>query len=255
MKNNKKDTKRLRRKRLPLGDIKLRPETFQFREFEIIESHVFDLGQTLKSGRELDPMLVWDSGKDGYIVIDGHHRYKAYRRCKPSAKISVRVFSGTEEEAVLLALEDNAKARLPMTAQEKSNAAWRLVSAGYGYSKADICIATGISDGTVAKMRRTRRVLIEKGEGLPKTWWQALQAMKGYEQEAISDDRRAEIIEERARALDAEIGPALGREAEIQIEAVSLVLEKRLGSKIYFLADQWSGEEGEWSEVDDDLPF
>uniref|UniRef100_UPI003899B579 ParB/RepB/Spo0J family partition protein n=1 Tax=Profundibacter amoris TaxID=2171755 RepID=UPI003899B579 len=125
--------------------MKLRPETFQFREFQTIESHVFELGQTLKSGRELDPMLVWDRGKDGYIIIDGHHRYETYRICKLSAKISVRVFSGTEEEAVLLALEDNAKVRLPMTAQEKSNAAWRLVCSDYDFSKADICIATGIS--------------------------------------------------------------------------------------------------------------
>jgi len=156
--------------------------------------------------------------------------------------------SGTEEEAVLLALEDNAKARLPMTAQEKSNAAWRLVRVGYGYSKADICIATGISDGTVAKMRRTRRVLIEEGADLPETWWQAMQAAKGYTQEDTTDDMRDEIIEERARALDAEIGPALGRMAEIQIEAVICVLERRLGSKTRILADWWSEEE-------DDLPF
>ena len=243
LKNNDKRAKRLRKTKLFVGDIKTDPETFQFRDFEITESHVYDLGKTLKEGRELDPMLVWDSGGGGYVVIDGHHRHAAYCRHKPRAKITVEVFAGTKEEAVELALEDNGKARLPMTQQEKSNAAWQLVCRGYGFSRAQISKLTGLSTGTVSTMRKTMKALIAEKQELPRTWRQAMWALKSYEQEDVPDDWWEARIEERARKLDDEIGPALGRMAEIQIEAVIRVMERRLGNKTKILADWWSEED------------
>jgi len=252
MKNKDKISKRLRKMQLSVGDIKTDPETFQFRDFETTESHVDDLGKTLKAGRKLPPILVWDSGDGGYIVIDGHHRLEAFCRYKPSGKIAVSVFTGTKADARLLACEDNAKARLPMTHQEKSNAAWRLVCSDGDYSKADICRVTGISDSTVAKMRRTKRALTEKEQELPRTWLRALQTLKSYEQEAMTDDMWDEITKEKAKELYDRVGGDIARMTKSYPKAVYLMLEKAMGERGLDELVEWHGpQEGGWEDLED----
>jgi hypothetical protein len=62
-------------------------------------------------------------------------------------------FVGPLNAAVEASIAANSKMKLPMTLQEKLNAAWRLVRLG-GFSKAQIVRSSGISDGQVGKMRR-----------------------------------------------------------------------------------------------------
>ena len=255
LKSNDKKAKRLHKMKLSVGDIKTDPETFQFRDFETTESHVDDLGKALKAGRKLPPILVWNSGDGDYIVIDGHHRLEAHCRYKPNDKIAVEIFTGTKAEARLLACEENAKARLPMTHQERSNAAWRLVCSDGGYSKAETCRVTGISDSTVSKMRRTKTALTEKEQELPRTWLQALQAVKGYEQEAMTDDTWNEITKEKANELYDRVGGEIARMAKRYPKAVYLMLEKAMGDRGLDELVEWHGPpEGGWEGLED-YPF
>lgn len=237
--------------RLPLHLLKTEPETYQFRSFEVTEDHVRCLTDALKAGNELDPMTVWKRRDGDYVVVDGHHRHEAYRRIDCVKAIPVRVHECGETEALLLALKDNTKTKLPMTKQERDNAAWRLTCSELKVSKAATVKATGVSDGTIAKMRRTLKTLREQGDEVPHTWWQALQALKRQSQEEWDEDMQRQMIEARAKQLDDAIGPQLGKMGRIQWEAVAIVLERRLNAHtLSYLVDELRSE-----DVEEDTPF
>ena len=197
------------------------------------------------------PLTVWKRGEDDFVVVDGHHRHAAYTSLKYQKRIPVVVHDCSEAEAILLALDENTKTKLPMTKTERDNAAWRLVCSEYGLSKAQTVKATGVSDGTVAKMRRIRKKLDDEDIVLPDTWWLAMRAANGIESVAIDDDMREQIIEARANALDDAIGKELGQMAKRQIEAVARVLERSLSKQtLTYLIDDLRQDDDE-----DDLPF
>lgn len=154
MTNEKQGVSRPKRMRLPLSKLKTEPDTFQFREFETVEDHVRSLTEAIRAGNELDPMTVWKRGEGDYVVVDGHHRHAAYTAAGYAKAIPVVVHEGSETDAVLLALNENTKTKLPMTKTERDNAAWRLICSDHKLSRAQTVKATGVSDGTVAKMRR-----------------------------------------------------------------------------------------------------
>ena len=230
---------------MPLKDLWTRPEVFQYRDKEVENHHVEDIASVIKLKRTVDPLDVWKDPSNGaLVVIDGHHRLAAYKRAGVTRQIPVVIFEGPETAARLHALSENAKARLPMTATEKNNAAWRLVclTADDGksiYSKADVTKHTGASDGTVGNMRRTRRKLLKADEWLPETWKAALAQLKGQEQEELSDEDWNAIIRERAQRLDDKVGKEIGHMGDLQIDAVALMLEKRLGGKTEILGERW----------------
>lgn len=163
---------------LPLSSLRTQPYKFQFREQETIEAHVQDLVAALKVGDTLDPMTVWQRTDDDYVVVDGHHRLEAYRRFDFSEDVPVTLHQCPEADAILLALAENTKTKLPMTKTERENAAWRIVCSDHGLSKAQTVKATGISDGTVSKMRRTLKLLQDEDLQVPDTWWQAMREVK-----------------------------------------------------------------------------
>ncbi|OOY19579.1 hypothetical protein BMI86_13135 [Thioclava sp. DLFJ5-1] len=232
--------------RLPLGKLKVEPETFQFREFETTEDHVRNLTAAIIAGNELDPMTVWKRGEGDFVVVDGHHRHAAYEDAGYAKAVPVVVHECGEADAMLLALSENTKTKLPMTKTERDNAAWRLVCSEHQLSKAQTVKATGVSDGTVAKMRRTRNALDEQELGLPETWWMAMRAVKGIEQQEWDEDMQAQVIEARANALDDAIGKELGRMGRRQWEAVAVVLERRLNRQVLsYLVDELRNDDEE----------
>ncbi|WP_420325315.1 ParB/RepB/Spo0J family partition protein [Mameliella sp.] len=245
-----------------MSEITCRPEVFQYRHCETDDYHVRSLSEIPASGQALDPIAVWPDPDTGeLIVIDGHHRRVAYMRARWTRKIPVIVHHCSLEEARLLALKENGKTRLPLTQQERSDAAWRLVCCGPGtYSKRDTAQVTGISERTVATMRRVYRDLLtvhETGDLLPSNWQAALMAANGREgvgqREYTQEDREA-MIEEKTRQLDDQIGKALGFMAQHQIEAAAQVVAKRLGRQgLRFLIEEHLGELGladEYPELD-----
>lgn len=255
MNKNKQELKAPKVTQVRLAAITTETETFQFRDEDLQEAHAAELRSYLRPGEPLDALTLWCNPEtSALIVIDGHHRLEAYRHFGWRGKVPARVYSCSLAEARKLALKENAKTRLPMTTQERKNAVWRL-SCDYDgdvpvYSKSEIVALRLASDGLVAKMRRTRQQLIEAGEALPETWLEAMEMLKGVEQTNDNWDPD-EWVQAKADALDSQIGKVIGFEGERCLDAVRLVLEKRLGHRVEALADYWTPDQDD----DDALPF
>lgn len=106
----------------------------------------------------LDPVTVWWGG-DRWFVIDGHHRIEAYQRVGIRAAVPVTIFVGNLDHAMAHSAASNSKDKLPMSLNDKMNAAWRLVVLTR-LKKAEIMAATGASKGTVDNMRKTKAKLL-----------------------------------------------------------------------------------------------
>lgn len=243
---------------MSLTDIEMRPEVFQFRHVEVDERHVDDLAGVLKCGNALDPLTLWrDPTSQRLVVVDGHHRVAAYKQAGWQKKVPVVVYSCSLEEARLLALQENGKTRLPLTNEERMDAAWSLVCLDCpSYSKRTIVENTGVSDGTVAKMRRTHKELLgpERDGILPDHWWQALAMLKGAEDREYTEDDRQAMIDAKAAQLDDKIGKALGHMAAHQIEAACAVVRGRLGRQGMRVLFELYADDIDLM-IDDDMPF
>ncbi len=139
-----------------LEEIETDEDAFQWRQgFNIEESrrHVEELKRALRDRqRPFTPILVLRRAL-GFVVVDGHHRLQAYKEASWDGPVPVEIFQGTPKEAELEALKRNIEDKLPMTQQDKLEAAWRLVLAG-GFSKARINELTTVSNGTIGNMRK-----------------------------------------------------------------------------------------------------
>lgn len=148
-------------------------DTFHPREGGINESHVRALQDVLEQGKHLDPIEVWEDPLTGSLTVaDGHHRLEAYRRHNPAQRLSVRVYSCEKAQALLIPIRENGKTRLSLTYDERANWAWRLTVEGVG-SKREVAASCGVSERTVAHMRKLRAELTEAGELLPDRWREA----------------------------------------------------------------------------------
>ena len=247
MKPQEQRLTRKKKTQVRLSDLCTRPDVFQYRDNEVENYHVEAMVDVIKQQGTVDPVDVWEDPSNGeLVVIDGHHRYAAFHRVATSSniKIPVVLWEGTEDAARLHALRENTKARLQMTPSERANAAWRLVCRKTDegkpvYSKAEIVNVTGVADRTVANMRRTLKRLESEDEPIPETWKGALAQLNGIELGELTDEDREEIIEQRAQRLDEKVGKDIAQMADIQIEAVQRMLERRLGSKTDTLAEWW----------------
>ena len=151
-------------KKLKLKDIEIISSLFQHRSKNEAPSrrHVAELIRALKSsqGEPLDSLTVYWVG-DAWALLDGHHRYNAYKEHEYSKAVPVNVFNGSFEEAITVGLQDNIKDKLPMGSSEKSNAAWRLV-VGTNLSISKIKAASTRSKQTIIDMRKIKNALLEK---------------------------------------------------------------------------------------------
>lgn len=173
---------------LDLNELEKDPDRFQFRH-GLDERHVGVLRRALKSGDPLDPMLVWTS-KEGSFVIDGHHRLEAYSREGWRKGLRVEFFQGSSEDAAREALRRNAKDKLPLTSNEKADAAWKL-TATTKLSVRVIAKEAGVSVGTVQNMKNAAKALAKRGEDPAgyTSWHEARKASKGELGEtAVTDD-------------------------------------------------------------------
>lgn len=165
--------------KLPLDSLEILPELYQSRtgyedEHGIVDRHhVAKLVAALKASRrvELDPIKVLRIGTRN-IVVDGHHRLKAYRNAKRQG-IPVEWALGSPKYALLAAGAENKKISLPLTSLDRSQRAWTLVALEAGYSKRQIHEGTGASESTIASMRKRLKELQDAGEEIPDTWREA----------------------------------------------------------------------------------
>ena len=115
---------------LLLSEIERSDAVFQHRLTSewVSHRHIQELLKSLKNtkGSPFDPLTVFWIG-DGWMLIDGHHRYEAYLQFNFRFSVPVKAFKGTLDEARGEALKANNRDKLPMSASEKSNATWRLI--------------------------------------------------------------------------------------------------------------------------------
>jgi hypothetical protein len=224
-------------RRLPLKVVYVEERVFQQRADELVifsdsQRHIDTLAAILKanSKAELEPLTVWWSGAR-WIVIDGHHRLKAYQQVHNDPKVRravkavpVEAFNGTLKQSILRSAEGNTKDKLPMSKDEKSDFAWRMVcetsSAGEveAYSKVELATAAAISERTIANMRRVRKdlerkdALNELDDWMPEgglgelSWMEALCVSKG---ETVAKDA-LEWLDAEAERWAKKMADALG---------------------------------------------
>jgi hypothetical protein len=211
---------------LPQTDLQVANQVFQWRLFDselgAEESHIKELVRVLEASEQpLDPILVTAIGARFYVV-DGHHRLLAYRTADWKPSVPVEHYEGTVEEARAEALRLNIKNKLPMTKQDKFEAAWRLVKEGnQRYSKSRIVQMTTVSDGTVATMRR-----ILKDYPLSKdvSWREAQRHQWGQEQVRHTYDEWAqEMAKKMAKQIAHNVGPNLTMRPDITALALEML--------------------------------
>ena len=144
-------------------EVAFQPRTFVENDYEY-EQHLRALTEALKrkprGSQWLDPVLVKEIDQH-WVCIDGHHRLDAYAEANID-RVQVEIFEGTVNEAVVLAGEENNKAKRNLSPKDRLEYAWRLTAAEIG-SKREVVTRSGTSDGTVSRMRRIRRKLEELG--------------------------------------------------------------------------------------------
>lgn len=86
-------------------------------------------------------------------VIDGAHRVAA-ARIKGLTHIDACFFDGAEHEAFLLSVQENVTHGLPLSLPDRRAAAVRILAANPAWSDRSISSVTGLSDKTIAGIRR-----------------------------------------------------------------------------------------------------
>lgn len=86
-------------------------------------------------------------------VIDGMHRVRA-AMLRGAAHVAAILFEGTEDDAFLLALQLNVAHGLPLSRADRVAAAVRIMCSNPRWSDRAIAGAAGLSDKTVASIRR-----------------------------------------------------------------------------------------------------
>jgi uncharacterized protein YerC len=87
-------------------------------------------------------------------VIDGMHRLRA-AALRGREHIDVEFFEGDEEDAFVLAVELNARHGLPLSHADRAAAVARIINSHRQWSDRAIASVTGVSDKTVASIRRS----------------------------------------------------------------------------------------------------
>lgn len=100
----------------------------------------------------LPPILV---RRESMQVVDGMHRLRA-AALRKQERIEVRFFDGNETAAFIAAVEANVKHGLPLTLADREAAAVRIISVCPTYSNRAVAAIVGLSDKTVAAIRRRR---------------------------------------------------------------------------------------------------
>jgi hypothetical protein len=218
--------------KLKRGNICVAEKVFQWRtpQYNMIPSddHIFELAKATQSTGALEPILVFPV-EDKYYVMDGHHRLAAYITAGWKDGIPAIVFNGSLDEAVREALRRNSKNKLPMTAKDRREAAWRLVKQGKPGDWPDSISETqelcGVGKGTVNRMRSAWVDLHNGQHGDDKelnglSWGQAQAKLKGTGTQAFDE---YSWLEERAQNLaDGIVRAKLHLSKDIEITALAL---------------------------------
>lgn len=179
----------------------------------------------------LDPITVWWSGSR-WLVLDGHHRLKAYRRLRSKKKgrksIPVSAFAGHWSKAVLESNRLNAKDKLPMSKDDKLDRAWQLVILENQFSKREIAETCRVGRNTVSRMRK---VLKDYQDQYPETWREVAfgdswkEALRGDKVPEWSDEKEQKLVEQTAFRLAKTFGKQPAKQPDIFFRGLQLYSE------------------------------
>lgn len=205
------------------------PELFQHRRPppHASETHIKELAKAPIGGNALEPIVIFWAGRWGWVNLDGHHRLSAYRLARWKHDVPVRVLmSDNVDTALAYSGKANTADKLNMTRGEKLRTAWRLTVAT-GLSRARVVRASGVSDGTVAEMRRVRDSLLAKGysaEELSGWHWHQARLKNAGDDETDGIDWEAQM-EKEAQELANRLAKAIGKRGQLRHEVLAMALE------------------------------
>jgi len=176
--------------------------------------HINTLAGNVKKGVLFEAILVIrsDEGDGKYIVVDGHHRLKAYKKAwkdEAGKKVPIKVLPActTRDEATLLSLLSNKDDKLSMTSRQKTEAAWKILrtnetvrNAGSLRRVAD-ALKNIISHVTIGKMLKHYKKLANAGESAEGLWIEHQRGNLEYDDDYDEDQRRQERMEKLAASL------------------------------------------------------
>jgi hypothetical protein len=210
-------------------------ELFQPRRFseglrEVDAKHVKDLSIRIGKKGELDPIIVIKIGGQ-WVCVDGHHRVAAYIASKWKETIKCQWFAGSIAEAMDEALLKNEVAKLPINQGDRFEEAWRRTVMRRG-SKSQVVAITGVSDGTVALMRRIfksyqvqdaagQRLKQQRGDIATARWEYTRMAWLGIEGGAFNAEVEAQArAATLARRINSRLTNSLSKDAETTARAL-----------------------------------
>jgi hypothetical protein len=245
-------------------DIKQEPDLFQPRYDSIAyspgrsETHIAELAKIARRGQELDPVTVAAFG-DEWFLIDGHHRLAAYQEAGWTKPIPVNALQSElrGEERITWAVEmtfaDNAKNRLNMNTADKVDGAWRAISRKTEQSKAHAKRTFGVSDGTVAAMRRVRDDLEEAGrpaEAFP-SWRMAKSELRRLKEDDGEPRDFDQMWDMQKRHIARRLKPVM--EMNLSPESLAEALEAYSPGIVQLMAETQGTDRFGFGDDDDDL--
>jgi ParB-like chromosome segregation protein Spo0J len=206
------------------------------------DDHIQTLANAIRDTRKpLEPILVFSVG-DAFYVVDGHHRLAAYDTAQWQKPIPATVFEGTLEAAADAARAGNIRDKLPMSRNDKREAAWTLVKRVPPRTREWISGETTVSPSSIDGMRRVLKALRTKGvdaetiDGM--TYAQALGKMSAddsgetWEPETWKQKEADKIVK---KIEAAGIGFMLRKDHEI----AAIALERVNDALVHTLVGEW----------------
>lgn len=228
---------------------------FQFRQTGTDKAHAKGLAQTLRTVGDLDPVLVWQEvDSDGQptgrlILLDGHHRLAAYATAKGHREaVPAVVLTGDRAVAMLAAVQANTRDSLPLTKNERMDAAWRLVRLpGKRLTVPTVAKAAGVGAATVDRMRKRGIEMQAQSKEASGQWWRDRQdeLPKMKERPEMTDAERSAAIEMLAGALNKALGKMPWQDQDLAAEA----LERAIGTyKLRSMSNYLFGSDDEFAD-------
>lgn len=258
---------------LPLSKLHIDEEKFQLRDFTVdgpfsdrekrrSDEHVKTLAEAVDRHDALPPMDVWKDHEGKYFVVDGHHRYKAYRKVfKPlqdqTAPIRLLPEGTTINEARLHALSANKDNKLSMTKSQKTEAAWKVICGDSELVKLSVrkistLLGHVVSHTTASDMKKARKQLQKEDELDDPLSWKQVKAKKWNHEDFDFDLHEQRLIEKLCKEFTITTNKLRCTDPNLIAKALEMSLEDSGG--IYEVTIR-TGYENDSDYLEDDEEF